>query len=78
MFGSKKNKVKNDDAAKCCAYCEFSETAEDESILMCCKKKKKVEPDMTCRKYSYDFLKRKPRIATSIPMLDPEALKLDD
>ena len=78
MFGRNKDKVKDDDTVKCCAYCEFSETAEDESVIMCSKKKKKVEGDMSCRKFSYDLLKRKPRIMTSIPMLDPEALKLDD
>ncbi len=77
MFGKSKKKVKDDETVKCCAYCEFSESAEDESILMCSKKKKKVEGDMFCRKFSYDLLKRKPRILTEIPTLDPDALKLD-
>ena len=78
MFGRKKKIVLGQDEVKCCAYCEFSETAEDESIFMCSKKRKKVEADMSCRKFSYDLLKRKPRILTEIPTIDPAALSLDD
>ena len=73
MFKFKKRK--QEDENKCCAYCEYAESTEDESIMLC-SKKGKVEADHSCRKFSYDLLKRKPRVMTQIPTIDPEALEL--
>ena len=73
MFKFKKRK--QDDENKCCAYCEYAESTGDESIMLC-SKKGKVEADSCCRKFSYDLLKRKPRVMTQIPTIDPEALEL--
>ena len=73
MFKLKKRK--QDDENKCCAYCEYAESTEDESIMLC-SKKGKTEADFFCRKFSYDLLKRKPRVMTQIPTIDPEALEL--
>ncbi len=68
-------KKKNIDAEKCCAYCEYAEFTEDEEFMLCAKKGK-VEAFHSCRRFSYDLLKRKPRVMMEIPTIDPEALEL--
>ena len=73
MFKFKKRKQYDEN--RCCAYCEYAESTEDESIMLC-SKKGKVEADSSCRKFSYDLLKRKPRVMMQIPTIDPEALEL--
>ena len=74
MFKFKKRK-RQEDEHRCCAYCEYAESTDDDSIMLCLKKGK-VEADSCCRKFSYDLLKRKPRVMMEIPTIDPEALEL--
>ncbi len=73
MLKFKKKKI---DTENCCAYCEYAEFTEDEDVLIC-KKRGKVEASSTCRKFTYDLLKRKPRVMMEIPTIDPQALGLD-
>ena len=68
-------KKKDIDTEKCCAYCEYAEFTEDEEFMLCAKKGK-VEAFHSCRRFSYDLLKRKPRVMMEIPTIDPEALEL--
>ena len=75
MFGSKKRKNKFCEE-RCCAFCEYAEFTDDEYIMLCQRKKKKVDSDSCCRKFTYDLLKRKPRVMMEIPTIDPEALEL--
>mgnify|MGYP003296222971 CR=1 FL=1 len=43
-----------------CSYCEFGKCSPDGETVLC-KKKGIVEKDFSCRKFSYDVLKRQPR-----------------
>lgn len=48
------------DISPSCSYCEHGKTAPDgESVL--CKKRGVVEKDFSCKKFSYDVLKRHPK-----------------
>lgn len=58
-----------------CSYCEYGKTAPDgESVL--CKKRGVVEKDFSCRKFSYDILKRQPRRPLPLAKFDAEDFSL--
>ena len=65
------------DIVRCCANCEWAERrGEEDDPIYCHKKKKDREPSSTCRKFSYDLLKRAPMRPREIPTLDPSLLEL--
>lgn len=43
-----------------CAYCAFGTLTADEKTVLC-PKKGILDPDFSCKKFSYDPLKRTPR-----------------
>ena len=59
--------IREDDVARCCAYCEHADCIESSRARMQCHYKGIVPSSSVCRKYVYDPLKRKafrPRIAS--------------
>ena len=54
-----------EDIEKCCALCEYSKPLEITGQLLCTRKNdlKKVTEDDVCKKFSFDILAYKPKVA---------------
>ena len=61
---------------KACVYCEKATSLATDGDHMLCKKRGIVECSYSCRKFSYDPLKRKP-MQPKITHLDPSVLDLN-
>ncbi|MBQ7638033.1 MAG: hypothetical protein IJS90_03935 [Clostridia bacterium] len=58
-----------------CAYCVFGEiTADGKNVL--CPKKGVMQPDGSCKKFSYDPLKREPERPARLPEFSSEDFSL--
>ena len=61
--------------AAVCENCLHGRLSPDEQTVLCVKKGI-VQPDGTCRRYSYDPLKRRPKKPLLIEQADPSDLTL--
>ena len=50
---------------------------DEDAILLTCPYHKEAAPDFSCRRFSFDPLKYRPKKAPSITTLDEESLLLD-
>ena len=67
MFGTKDKQ--SADLPKLCCYCEKAALiSDDENVL--CSLKGIVNCEYSCKKFSYDPLKRKPKTLPPLPVLD--------
>ena len=61
--------------ASVCENCLHGRLSPDEETVLCIKKGI-VQPDGTCRRYSYDPLKRRPKKPLLIEQADPSEFTL--
>ena len=58
-----------------CSYCEYGKLSPDGETVLC-KKKGIVEKDFSCRKFSYDVLKRQPKRPLPLQKFNEEDFSL--
>ncbi len=58
-----------------CEYCKHGEPSSDGQMILC-RNKGIVAPYFTCRKFSYDPLKRVPKRVHQLPQFSPEDFSL--
>ena len=73
LFHRKKKDYFGDKIETDCAYCRFG---SDFDGAVVCKVGLDLEPDGSCRKFSYDPLKRKPFAPPPLREYDPDDFKL--
>ena len=61
--------------AAVCENCLHGRLSPDEETVLCIKKGI-VQPDGTCRRYSYDPLKRRPKKPLIVQQADPSEFEL--
>lgn len=63
------------DISPSCSYCAHGKTAPDGETVLC-RKNGVVEKDFSCRKFSYDVLKRQPRRPRPLDKFNAEDFEL--
>lgn len=58
-----------------CSYCEYGKLSPDGETVLC-KKKGVVEKGFSCRKFSYDVLKRQPKRPLPLQKFNEEDFSL--
>lgn len=76
LFGKNKNSEFDDaDLPRVCRFCERATLISDEENVLC-SVRGIVLADYCCRKFSYDPLKREPKMPPPIPKPDPTRLDI--
>ena len=66
--------MKTEKTERICAYCEYAKIEKSKEyegeIFICTKIKKETSSGATCRKFSYDLLKRKVQPRPALPSVE--------
>lgn len=73
---SKKIELGDADLPRVCRFCERATLINDEENVLC-SDKGIVLADFCCRKFSYDPLKREPKMPPPMPKPDPTIIELE-
>lgn len=73
----RKNETSENEISKCCAYCEKATVLASEDYVLC-SKRGVVSQTYSCRRFSYDPLKKVPRRMPDMPTLDDVASEFPD